>query len=48
MMYLDKYWASEGYLWELVQRGNVDLDQMEQSFYRMISFWKSVYLRKEG
>ena len=48
MMYLDMYWASEGYLWELVQRGNVDLDQMEQSFYRMISFWKSVYLRKEG
>ena len=48
MMYQDMYWAAEGYLWEMVQRDEVDLDRMEQDFTRMIDFWKSVYLRKEG
>ena len=47
MMYRDMYWASEGYLWEMVQRGNVDIDQMEKDFTKLIEFWKSVYLRKE-
>lgn len=46
MMYQDMHWASEGYLWELTQRGNVDMEAMEQSFYRMVEFWKSVYQRK--
>ena len=48
MMYRDMYWASEGYLWEMVQRGNIDMDQMEKDFTQLISFWKSIYLRKEG
>lgn len=47
MMYREMYWASEGYLWEMVQRGNVDVEQMEMDFKRLIEFWKSVYLRKE-
>ena len=46
MMYRDMYWASEGYLWEMVQSGHVDIDQMEQSFTELIAFWKSIYLRK--
>lgn len=45
-MYQDMYWASEGYLWEVTQRGDVDMRAMEQDFYRMVEFWKSVYLRK--
>lgn len=48
MMYQDMYWASEGYLWELTQRGDVDMDAMEQVFYRMVEFWKSIYKRKNG
>ena len=47
MMYRDMYWASEGYLWEMVQRGDVDMEQMEKDFTRLIEFWKSIYLRKE-
>lgn len=47
MMYREMYWASEGYLWEMVQRGNVDVEQMEKDFTRLMEFWKSVYLRKE-
>lgn len=48
MMYQDMYWASEGYLWDVTQRGEVDMEEMEQVFYRMVEFWKSVYKRKEG
>ena len=47
MMYREMYWASEGYLWEMVQRENVDIDEMEIVFKKLIEFWKSVYLRKE-
>ncbi len=47
MMYQEMYRSSEGYLWEKVQQGNVDCDEMEQDFMKMIGFWKSIYLRKE-
>lgn len=47
MMYRDMYWASEGFLWELVQRGRVDMQQMEKGFTELMNFWKSIYLRKE-
>ena len=47
MMYQEMYWASEGYLWEMVQRGNVDIEQMERDFTRLMEFWKHIYLRKE-
>lgn len=45
MMYRDMYLASEGYLWEMVQRGNVDIEEMERDFSKLIDFWKSIYLR---
>lgn len=47
MMYQEMYWASEGYLWEMVQRGTVDANKMEEDFTKLIAFWKSIYLRKE-
>ena len=47
MMYREMYWASEGYLWVMVQRGDVDMARMEKDFTRLIAFWKSLYLRKE-
>lgn len=47
MMYQEMYRSSEGYLWEKVQKGNVDCDEMERDFMKMIDFWKSIYLRKE-
>lgn len=48
MMYQDMYWASEGYLWERLHRGEMDVDEMERDFVKFIGFWKSIYLRKEG
>lgn len=51
MMYRDMYWASEGYLWEMVQRGDLDgdmdIEQLQKDFRAMLDFWKSVYRRKE-
>nr|WP_296463090.1 TetR/AcrR family transcriptional regulator [uncultured Acetatifactor sp.] len=46
MMYREMYWASEGYLWEMVQRGDVDAERIERDFKNLIAFWKSVYLRR--
>lgn len=47
MMYREMYWASEGYLWEMVQSGHVDVARMEKDFTRLMAFWKRIYLRKE-
>ena len=47
MMYLDMFWAGEGYIWEKVQWSDVSAEQMERDFARLIDFWKSIYLRKE-
>ena len=46
-MYREMYWASEGYLWEMLQRGGMDFEKMERDFTRLIQFWKQIYLRKE-
>ena len=46
MMYREMYLASEGYLWEMFQRDELDIDRMERDFIQLIEFWKSVYLRK--
>lgn len=43
MMYQEMYWASEGYLWEMLQRGDLDVEQMEKDFNRLLQFWKTVY-----
>ena len=47
MMYREMYWASEGYLWEAVQQGRFDIDRLEKDFTKLLTFWKSIYLRRE-
>ncbi len=44
MMYREMYWASEGYLWEAVQRGDWTIAQLERDFRKLMAFWKSIYL----
>ena len=46
MMYKEMYWASEGCLWEYIQKGCMDFDAMEKDFRRLLAFWKTIYLRK--
>ena len=47
MMYREMYLASEGCLWEYIQRGTVNISAMEKDFKKLLAFWKSVYLRKK-
>lgn len=47
-MYQEMYLASVGYLWENMQKGDIDVDKVEQDFTEMIEFWKQIYLRGEG
>ena len=47
MMYREMYLASEGYLWEMQQRGPMDVEKMEKDFTEMLEFWKKLYLRRE-
>ena len=47
MMYRQMYLASEGYLWEMLQRGTVDWEQVRQDFVKLLEFWKSVYYSEE-
>ena len=48
LMYQQMFLASEGYLWRMVQQGNVDVEKMEREFSEMLEFWKQLFLRKEG
>lgn len=48
MMYHEMYWAGEGYLWNKIQSGRLDPDEMERDLGRLIDFWRSIYYRKEG
>ncbi|MBR1823671.1 MAG: TetR/AcrR family transcriptional regulator [Ruminococcus sp.] len=47
MMYWDMYYASEGYLLEKLQSNDIDPDQMEKDFTRMIGFWRSLYSKEK-
>lgn len=47
MMYYDMFWASEGYIWEKLQQNDINVNEIENDFMKMIEFWKSIYLRKE-
>ena len=47
MMYKEMYRASEGCLWEYIQRGVMDVNAMENDFRALLDFRKKVYLRKE-
>ena len=48
LMYQQMFLASEGYLWQMVQQGDVDVEKMERDFSEMLEFWKCLFLRKEG
>lgn len=46
MMYREMYLASEGYLWEIIQRGDtLDAETLEKDFQEMLAFWKKIYLK---
>lgn len=49
MIIKEMYWATEGYLWEELQKGVLDLDKMEKDFRELLDFWKQAYtIHKEA
>lgn len=44
LMYQEIIWTSEGYLRQMIFSGQLNADQMEKDFERMIEQWKKVYL----
>ncbi len=45
MMYQEMLWASEGYLWEGIQKGTLNAEKIERDSLRMLEFWKKIYLK---
>lgn len=44
MMHREMYLASEGYLWELMRRGeSLDAKKLERDFSKLLAFWKEIY-----
>lgn len=48
MMYKEMYWASEGFVWDFLQRGKIDPDKFEEEFSKLMEYWKKIYGRKKG
>lgn len=47
-MYRNMYLATEGYLWEQLRNPMPDVNRWEKDFTEMVSFWKSIYLRRSS
>ena len=45
LMYQDMYLASEGYLYRMLQEGDIDVDRMVNDYRKIIDFWKKLYKR---
>lgn len=41
------YLAAEGYLWEMLQNGPLDVPRMERETLEMMEFWKKAFLRED-
>lgn len=44
-MYKFIYLASEGYMWQMSQRGNIDAGKVLEDFREMTAFWKELFLK---
>lgn len=47
MIFKEMFWASEGYMWEVTQRGHMDIHALERDFRKLLDFWKCAYCKDE-
>ena len=45
LMYQNMYLASEGYLFQMQNKGRIDPDKLLKDFRKLIDFWKELYLK---
>lgn len=46
LMYREMYWTSIGYMWEMMQQGEIDANRLEKDFSDMLAFWKRIFLKQ--
>lgn len=46
LMYREMYWTSIGYMWEMMQQGEIDANRLEKDFSDMLAFWKRIFLKE--
>ncbi len=46
LMYRNMYLAAEGYMWEMLQWGDLDYEKLDKDFQQLLEFWKSIYKKK--
>lgn len=46
-IYRQMYLASVGYMWEMLQNGDVDVEKVEHDFIEMIELWKKMFMKGE-
>ena len=44
-MYREIYLASEGYLWQVSQKGNIDVEKVIKEYRQMVDFWRVLFLK---
>lgn len=44
-MYREIYFASEGYLWQMSQKGSIDVDRVIKDYKEMVDFWRILFLK---
>ena len=44
-MYREIYLASEGYLWQVSQKGNIDVEKVIKEYKQMVDFWRVLFLK---
>ena len=44
-MYKQIYLASEGYLWQMSQTGNINVDKVINDYKEMVDFWRVLFLK---
>lgn len=47
MIRKEMYWASTGYVWEALQKGPLNVDELERDFTELLNFWQKAYCRSE-
>lgn len=47
MIIREMYWAAEGYLWEELQKGPLDIEKLGRDFEKLLAFWQKAYGRED-
>ena len=44
-MYREIYFASEGFLWQMSRKGDIDVEKVIKEYKQMVDFWRYIFLK---